>query len=122
MRIILQCPYRTHISDMLNNLKWMSVRQRILYMQCVWMWKVNRGLVPEYLSQNFNTQANYNTRSSVSENYNVEKCNHKTFQYSGTKAWNSLPPSIKSIDNINSFKKSVAQFIFGSYAIHKNNI
>ena len=114
MRILLKCNYRTHISDMLNELKWMSVRQRIFYMSCVWMWKVKHGLVPDYLSSKFKINSSYNTRSFSSDNYFVEICNHKSFQYTGTSAWNSLPPKIKSMNNLVSFKKEVSKFIFGS--------
>ena len=114
MRIILKCPFRTHISTMLNDLNWMCLRQRIFYLQCVWMWKVNHGLVPEYLSSKFKTNSSYSTRFSNSNNYFVEICNHKSFKYTGTRAWNSLPPKIKSLENIDSFKSEVVKFILGA--------
>ena len=35
MRIILQCLLRTHIADMLSNLKWLSIKQRIMFLTVV---------------------------------------------------------------------------------------
>ena len=55
MRCILKAPARTHIEDMLFDLKWMSVKQRMCYNRLILMWKVLHKTVPNYMS----TQTHY---------------------------------------------------------------
>ena len=40
MRTILECHPRTHITDMLDTLKWMSIKQRFYHNNCVFIWKI----------------------------------------------------------------------------------
>ena len=116
MRVILKCHYRTHINTMLTSLKWMSVRQRLHYSRCVWMWKVGHGLVPGYMESMFSSNFGYNTRSSTNGNYRVTACNHNTFQYSGIRAWNGLPHQIKALSSLPSFKKALTTHILASHS------
>ena len=49
MRVILNAPPRSHIEDLLSELRWMSVRQRLEYSKLVLMWKIFHGHSPPYL-------------------------------------------------------------------------
>ena len=40
MHIMLQCHPRTHIADMLSNLKWLSIKQRIIFLTAVLVFKI----------------------------------------------------------------------------------
>ena len=111
MRIILQCHPRTHVSDMLKELKWLSVKQRIMLLQCTWMWKAMNGLVPENLASEFCKTHNRKTRSSTNNKLQVEICNHRSFRYAGTRAWNSIPLSIKNCSSIATFKNQLSHYI-----------
>ena len=50
MRIILQCHPRTHIADMLSNLKWLSIKQRIIFYTAVLVFKIMHSKTPNYKS------------------------------------------------------------------------
>ena len=50
MRIMLQCHPRTHIADMLLNLKWLSIKQRILFLTAVLVFKIMHSKTPNYMS------------------------------------------------------------------------
>ena len=49
MRTVLRRDTRTHITDMLNDLKWMSVSQRIHYNALKFIHKITTGNSPKYL-------------------------------------------------------------------------
>lgn len=53
MRIILNVGHREHISDMLKNCDLLSVKQRIYFNVLFFMFKITRGLLPEYMSVMF---------------------------------------------------------------------
>ena len=50
MRIILQCHPRTHIADMLSNLKWLSNKQRIVFLTAVLVFKIMHSQTPNHMS------------------------------------------------------------------------
>ena len=50
MRIILQCHPRTHITDMLSNLKWLSIKQRIIFLTAVLVFKIMHSKTTNYMS------------------------------------------------------------------------
>ena len=50
MRIILQCHPRTHIADVLSNLKWLSIKQRIMFLTAVLVFKIMHSETPNYMS------------------------------------------------------------------------
>ena len=68
-----------------------------------------------------NTNSNiYSLRSSAKGNLFVPRPNFnfmkRTIDYSGTILWNSLPPNLKLIQNIDLFKK-----IYTDYLMSKQN-
>ena len=50
MRIILQCHPRTHIADKLSNLKWFGIKQRIIFLTVVLVFKIMHSKTPNYMS------------------------------------------------------------------------
>ena len=112
MRIVLQCHFRTHICEMLAKLNWMNVRQRIFYQKCILMWKVHQGIAPDYINSQFMTNTTYLTQSVVSGNYVIPRLHDKSFAVSGATTWNSLPPDIRSLNKVTSFKRVLVKYIF----------
>ena len=98
MRIILQCHHRTHVLDVLKALKWMSIKQRLLYNLYILLWKIVNNRVPDYLSHIFTPVShmhNYNTRSSTTGNFFMHRTSQKSLSYLGAKYWNQLPQHIR---------------------------
>ena len=67
MHIILQCHPRTHIADMLSNLKWLSIKQRIMFLTVVLLFKIMHSKTPNYMSHRLVPVSHqYGTRRSTS--------------------------------------------------------
>ena len=67
MRVILDASPREHISDMLNRCELLGVKQRIYFNVLLFMYKIQKGMMPAYLSSMFKTISNvkpYNLRNS----------------------------------------------------------
>lgn len=65
MRAIIRCNIFTPIRVMLDTLKFLNVRERIQVNVYVFIWKILRGVVPEYLTGKLkllNEIHNYNIR------------------------------------------------------------
>ena len=115
MRIILQCHHRTHVLDMLKALKWMSIKQRLLYNLYILLWKIVNNRVPDYLSHIFTPVShmhNYNTRSSTTGNFFMHRTSQKSLSYLGAKYWNQLPQHIWEMRSLYGFKKCLVHYIF----------
>ncbi len=107
--MLLQCDYQTHVQDMLTQLKWLNIKERINFHKMCLMYKCRNGLVSEYLTQNF-TEATHEheTRSRSSNSLTLVKPNNnqlkRSFKYSGAKQWNELNTSMQNTSSLNSFK------------------
>ena len=67
MRMILQCHPRTHIADMLSNPKWLSIKQRIMFLTAVLVFKIMHSKTANYMSHWLVTVSHqYGTRRSTS--------------------------------------------------------
>lgn len=122
MRIILKCDYRTHRIDMLNDLGWMSISQRIRYNTLVMIFKINHGLVPPYMHNNITLNSDihsYNTRNRNNFRLPLPKTEQVKFNifYYGLKMFNELPSQMKNIDSLNVFKKECAKYIKQTFEI-----
>ena len=85
--------------------------------KCILVFKCLHDLVPKYLSEYF-------IRNSNVHSYNIRRCNDihppkpklslgkRTFRYSGTLLFNSLPLRIKASTSLTSFKNFIRQYNF----------
>ena len=81
-------------------------------MKLIHMYKAINNLAPDYLTSSItlsNTIHNHNTRSSENSVtlQQFHSTGQKTFVYTGSKLWNSLPCSIKNLPSVDCFKKAV---------------
>ena len=117
MRIILKCPARTHITDMLDTLKWMSIKQRFHYNYCILIWKILNGKTPEYLSNQFTLASqshNYNTRFASTGSIIHQSTTPKSLGFVAPTIWNAIPQHVRDAGSLYSFKKNILTHIFGS--------
>ena len=117
-RIILNVKYRTSSLLLFKELGWLTFMSRVNYHKGVLLFKCIHGCAPTYLSSLFDKSSNissYSLRSANSGNVFVPRPNSnfmkKTFHYSGTILWNSLPKHLKNIQSIDSFKKQYFNFL-----------
>lgn len=111
-RIILDLPYDTPSDDLFRQLKWMKIHERIIYQKAIQMYKCMNNMCPDYLTSSFkltNSVHNLNLRSTENNMLYIPKPRtelyRKSFAYSGSKIWNSLPNNVKKSKTLNEFKQ-----------------
>ena len=114
MRIILECHYRTHISDRLQTLQWLSIEQRLYFNLCCLVWKTLNSQTPKYMEHYFQatrTVHTHGTRSSSSNMLHMGNSHGKSLKLNGTQAWNKLPEMLRDTKNFKAFKVQLLTFI-----------
>ena len=117
MRTILKCHPRTHITDMLDTLQWMSIKQRLHYNYCIFLWKIQNKQTPQYLNNYFTATSEihtHNTRFSTRGSIYLQRSHPKSLNNIGPKIWNEIPQHIRDASSLFSFKKSILAYIFSS--------
>lgn len=115
MRIILALPKRSHVSEMLNTLQWMTIEQRIGLRVLIFIHNIERKSFnvdfKEFMFKNSDVH-NHNTRSS--NKYHIVRQNKTSSQKSlfinGIKFYNNLPENIKNEISKNKFKRYCVNF------------
>ena len=115
-RLILQADWYTHGQDMLDELCWMNVRQRLYFHTGLLMYKVMHDMAPNYLQIFSKRETKYNLRSEGNDllclpQPHTNMCK-QSFLYHGSVVWNSLPAYIRDLPNISKFKVHFKRFIF----------
>ena len=95
----------------LRNLHLLTVYDLFKLQLAVFMYRHQNNLLPSLFRDYFITNAsihNYNTRSRFNIHHNSCNTNTKlhTVRFSGPKLWNSIDPSTRSINSLNSFKSA----------------
>lgn len=116
MRCILRCHRLTHIKDMLNRLRWLSVNQRLMMNAFIFIFKIKNKLLPSYM-QNFLIYVSdlqpYNLRNV--NNFRVAFSSTNFYQnlllQNGLKMFNEMPQEIKSENNFFIFKSKVVEYV-----------
>ena len=116
MSIILRCHHRTHIEDMLSNLKWLSNKQRIMFLTAVPVFKIMHSKTPNYMSHWLVPVSHqYGTRRSTSGNLFVPRSHPNSQTTKGTRLHSNSP---KPQD----IKKNTAFFIAHDFNIYYSQI
>ena len=120
-RIILDynCDNVYHSMD---NLKIMTISERIFFRKAKFMFKVSKGITPEYINEMFtkrqdNRNANDSLvlRSVTADNFILPKPNTELYKgslaYSGPVIWNCLNNEVKSAPSTESFHKRCIKWL-----------
>jgi len=95
MRVILQCNRYTKVEDMLEALQFMSVRQRLRYNICIFIYKILNDLLPTQLRDRLQIVGNECTRETrqtgnIEFQFRKTKSAQKSLFYEGIKMYNAL--------------------------------
>jgi hypothetical protein len=85
----------------------LSVPDRVSQLRINHVFNIYHGRAPEYLCENFNINQG-NTRGASNLNFitpNTNLCSTNSFSYNTIRDRNSLPISIKNVNNKKAFKK-----------------
>ena len=100
-----------HISPILKDLKWLTVKEMLQLRDVTMVYKCQHGLAPDYLVSKLVKRSNihnYNTRQK--DNINIEFRRTSTAKRSffdhALNLWNKLRDETKNCTSINSFKRS----------------
>ena len=113
MCIILQCHPRTHIADMLSSLKWLSIKQRVLFLTVVLVFKIIHSKTLNYMSHwMVPVSHQHGTRGST-------LCTKITPEFTHhNRDSTQLQTSICTHPNLKIFKKSTIFFIRHKFNIY----
>jgi hypothetical protein len=119
-RIIRRLPKFCHITPVLRELHWLSVKFRIDYKILLLTYKGLHEMCPDYLKDLLVISNNkiYNLRSSDSlllKNPSFKSSStlgDRSFQVAAPILWNALPGDIRDITNLDSFKRSLKTYLF----------
>jgi len=121
-RMLCGAGSRAHVSHLLHKLHWLRVSQRIEYKLCLLVYKALHGLAPCYLTELCHTLTDdpgrKYLRSAAHGDLDYPDTNTKfgdrAFAVAGPRAWNNLPPHIRSTSSIDLFKIKLKTVLFSN--------
>ena len=110
IRIISNAPYDAHTDPLFYRLKILKLKDLFLYNLCVYMFKKVEGgsIVRRH-------ELNTRYRNLVVPQYHRLTSTQKAVSYTGPSAWNSLPETLKTIENLSNFKKKLKTYFINQY-------
>ena len=117
-RLVCLTGRREHITPVLKELHWLPVRQRISFNVLVLTYQALHGTAPQYmtdlLSQYQPTRSLHSndTLLLTAPQSRLTSFGDRAFQHAVPRPWNGLPISLRSANNLNSFKKALKTFLF----------
>ena len=116
-RLIFSCRRHTSATQLLNQLHWLPIDNRIKYKVCMLVFKSLNSQSPEYVMALLSRQVP--TRNLRSENQNLltkpktcRKVGEQSFAYSGPHFWNGLPGRLRERESLDMFKRELKTFLF----------
>jgi hypothetical protein len=117
-RIVTLSPASHDITNVLQNLHWLPIKQRIRYKILLLTFRALQGTAPEYLSELLvYYKPEKNLRSAEKDLLVVPKTNlvsagDRAFSAVAPKEWNKLPHHIKTTKTLGAFKTSIKTYLF----------
>ena len=113
-RMVLGVPSRTSTRDVYDKLKWTNLRTKWKINRCLMVHKCLNSNVPEHLCNHFTrSDHKHSTRTSTSGSVNIPALRtvqgQRSFGYTGSKDFNSLPVNLKSIKEYKYFKRETKE-------------
>ena len=125
-RLIYACGRDCHVTDLLNDLHWLPVQERISYKIALFVYKCLNSLCPQYITHLITSQHNYNctigeSRSRLRSSDDlttlyVPRCKRRAgdcaFTYAAPHVWNALPRNIRETQSLPAFKRALKTHYF----------
>ena len=122
-RLIYQVSRLEHTSPLINELHWLTIKNRITYKVLLLVYKTLNNLAPIYLSDilSFVTPdpEGMHLRSHADKTRLVSfrtrsVAGDKAFANCGPKLWNSLPTTLRHSKSVSEFKTKLKTYLFQS--------
>ena len=106
------------VRDVLINLHWLRVEERITFKLLVLIFKCMHDMAPVCLQELINVRdcsKSLLVYSKLNSHYA-----RRSFTYMAPKLWNNLPDKIRLIDNLSGFKSQTKYLLFNNYSDYIN--
>ena len=120
-RVIFKKSKYDHVHDILNDLHWLRIEERIKFKLLVTTFKGIRGEAPNYIKEMLQPYTPSRTLRSSNQNLLQEQKSklktygERAFSVAAPKHWNELPHNIRNSVNISEFKCKLKTHLFKNY-------
>ena len=113
MRYIFSIRRSQHVTPYLKRAHVLPIRFRIIYKLCMYVYKINNGLAPEYLNSLVTKrETSRQLRSTMDETLVATHYEPSTIAFRMCSEWNQLPRELREAPSIDSFKKYLKTHLF----------
>ena len=117
-RLISKRKKRESVRDVLADLHWLPVEQRIIFKLLVLTYKIINGLAPECLTSLVSVRS---AEAFLLNNvYLDSNYGRRSFTYAAPRFWNALPLNIRSANSIDIFKSLTKHLLFNNFTDFKS--
>ena len=120
VRVITGAPWNSHSAPLFNTTKILKLLDINILQTYCFMYQHITSHLPTNFSDYFQTNSSihqYNTRSS--NKLHIQSCNtssrQATIRFRGTSLWNNLANNLKTLPNIDIFKRKVKDYLLSNY-------
>ena len=118
-RLVMDIGKYSHITPALHDLHWLSIHACIHFKILLLAFKVIHGQAPAYLSSlvPVKSKSHYSLRSNCSTLLKpptgkmLVTIGGRSFQAAAPQLWNALPPSLRDVASVETFKKNLKTFL-----------
>ena len=116
----LRCVYEDEISTFESLLQMdgsLSIHHRNIHALCIEMFKVNKNIGTEIMSNIFKKKSDLGIRQTRSKNefflpqVNTVHYGHDSLRYFGSKIWNIVPQDLKACSSVKVFKEKIKKWV-----------
>ena len=115
VRVIFSLRKRDSVSYHLTSLHWLSVEQRISFKVLLTTYKCLNDMAPAPLSDLLSIKDYSSLLLEVKTFFPSSELGRRAFRYFAPRLWNCIPSDIRVLDNIDTFKAKLKNFIFTSH-------
>lgn len=123
MRAILNCGYRTSVDYMLNKLKLLDIKQRVVFNTLCMVYKIKNDELPPYLSQFLIPKQRakpYNLRTNELFRLPSVSTSHRqnSLFYNGVKIYNDMVSTMDDSTDLKRFKANAEKYVLEKFTSH----
>jgi hypothetical protein len=119
-RFVANIGPRDHITEVMKQLHWLPIQQRITYKLCTLMHASVNNIAPDYITNILLPVSEVSGRSQLRSASNGlfvvprtrTSIGSRAFSVAGPAAWNALPQPLRDIKSTDSFKNQLKTFLF----------
>lgn len=120
MRQILNVSRDTNVTCLFDSLKFMNVKQQIIFRTLLFIHRIVNGLAPTYLTDRIEYRNQIHNRNLRNANTlavtdATKACSQNALFYRGIQLYNAIPKEIRQIDSIKLFEKQLKNYVMENY-------